>query len=170
MKSFTVNLNTLALVVFVLVSGCKDDDGSKSCQNGTFDMTINGEDATAESFNNTLLKAGAGASATKRMDIRVTDTEGRELIITVSDPSNGTSGNDISTDAYTPFDDIVSAEEKTFFFTLTIDDVSSSFTDGTLDITSCDGDAKQVSGTFAFEDDEYTVSGSFTDLCYKIVN
>jgi major membrane immunogen (membrane-anchored lipoprotein) len=171
MKMFASKLSAFALVALVVLNGCKDDDDdSNSCKNGAFEMTFNNEEVTGDNFNNTLLKAGDGASATKRMDIRVNDSEGRELIITISDPSNGTSGNGISTDEYTPFDDIVSADEKTFFFTLTIDNVSSSYTDGILDITSCDASARQVSGTFAFGDDEYTVSGSFTDMCYWIMD
>jgi hypothetical protein len=125
---------------------------------------------TAASLDNTLLKASTGATDAKRMDIRATDAEGRMLIISFNDLSTGATGNGISIEAYVSIDDIATGTENTFFFTIIEDGVSYPFMDGTLDITSCDANALQVSGTFSFSDQDYEVtSGTFTNVCYRVV-
>ena len=163
------NLSVFALVVMLSLSACSDDD-SNSCQNGSLEMTINGDHVTGSSFDNTLLKGNDGGVEGKRMDIRATDASGRMLIITISDRSTGASGNGISTDEYVSMSEIDTGMENIFFFTIVDGDVSYSFVEGSLDITSCDENAKQISGTFSFSDGEFVVTnGSFTDLCYRIV-
>ena len=159
-----------ALMLIAFLSGCSDGDDS-SCENGSFQMNVNGSTITATSFNNTLLKgAGAGIDG-KRMDIRATDSEGRELIITFTDLSSGSNGNCMTTsDAYVPFDEVFTGEENAFFFTFIEDGISYSIITGTLHITACDDSAKRISGTFSFSSDEYVVTnGTFTDMCYRIV-
>jgi hypothetical protein len=169
MRKFATKLSVLALFAVVGLHACKDDD-SDSCQNGSFEMTVDGDAAVGSTFNSTLLKSTSVGTAGKRMDIRATDSEDRQLIITFTDLTNGTSGDGVSTDEYISFDDISTGMENTFFFTLIIDDVSYPFADGTLDITSCDADAKQVSGTFSFSDGDIDVTnGSFTNMCYRII-
>lgn len=167
MKKFKTKPSVLMLFVMVGLGACKDDD-SEPCQNGTFEMTVNGEHVMASSFNNTLLKGNSAGADGKRMDIRATDAEGRQLIITLTDLSTGTSGDGISTDEYIPFDEVTTGTENVFMFTIIEDDVSYSFIDGNLDITSCDANAKQVSGTFSFSDEDFEViNGSFTNMCYR---
>jgi hypothetical protein len=131
---------------------------------------VNDELATGSSFNNTLLKASTGGTAVKRMDIRATDAEGRQLIITISDQTTGTNGDGVSTDLYIPFDDVTTGTENTFFFTIIENGISYPFIDGSLDITSCDASGKKVSGTFSFSDDDFQVTnGSFTNMCYTVL-
>jgi|SRR5688572_22440139 hypothetical protein len=171
MKKLMKMLGVAALLAVVSLSACSDDS-SDSCQNGTLEMTVNGDAVTGSSFNNTLLKAVSMGTPGKRMDIRATDSDGRQLIISFSDLTTGTDGNGVTTDDdYIPFDDVLTGTENVFFFTIIDDDGSTyMFTDGTLDITSCDASAKQVSGTFSFSDPDFEVtSGSFTDMCYRIV-
>ena len=92
-----------ALSVMVSLSACKKDDPKpESCENGTFKATVNGLNATGSTFNNTLVKANSGAVSVKRMDIRATDAEGRQLIITISDQTTGTNGDGVSTDHVYP--------------------------------------------------------------------
>lgn len=169
MKKFALKLSILALFSLTLLNACKDDDDTSSCDNGTYELMINGEEMSTNSFNNTLVKGNDGALAGKRMDIRTKDSEGRELIITISDVSTGASGNGISTDEYISFDEITSAGENSFFFTIIDDNISYPFAEGNLDITACDATKKQVSGTFSFEGEGYEVSGTFTDMCYRII-
>jgi len=152
----------------VSLSACKNDDPKpESCENGTFKATVNGTAATGSSFNNTLVKAnGAG----KRMDIRATDAEGRQLIISFNDQTTGTNGDNVSTDPYIPFEDVTTGTENTFFFTIIDDGISYSFIDGSLYITSCDASSKKISGTFSFSDDDFQVTnGSFTNMCYTVL-
>jgi hypothetical protein len=170
MKKIVTKLSVFALFLLLGLNACKDDD-SDSCQNGTFEMTVDGEEVTGGDFNNTLVKANSAGTDGKRMDLRATDNQGRTLIITFTDLSTGKNGDGVSTDEYIPFDDISTGSENTFFFTLITDDVSYPFTDGTLDITSCDANAKQVSGTFSFSNDDIAVSnGSFTNMCYRVIS
>src|SRR5690242_444436 len=145
MKNLMKLFGVSALFAIATLSACSDD--SESCDNGTFEMTVNGTAVTGVSFNNTLLKATSGGTPGKRMDIRATDSNGRQLIISFSDLSSGTSGNGVTTeDDYIPFDDVATGTENVFFFTLIESDGSTyMFTDGTLDITKCDAGAKQVS-------------------------
>ena len=164
-------LGVSALSVMVSLSACKNDDPKpESCENGAFKATVNGSNATGSSFNNTLVKASSGAVAVKRMDIRATDAEGRQLIITLSDQTSGTNGDGVSTDPYIPFDDVTTGTENTFFFTIIEDGISYPFADGSLDITSCDANSKKISGTFSFSDDDFQVTnGSFTNMCYTVL-
>lgn len=170
MKKSMKMLSVFALFAVASFFACNDDSETK-CESGAFAMTINSETITDVSFNNTLFKGNSGGSDGKRMDIRATDSEGRQLIITFTDLSTGTSGNGVSTDAYIPFDDITTGTENVFFFTI-IDGMDTyTFFDGTLDITSCDADAKKVSGTFSFSDGDFEVTnGSFTDVCYSVIH
>jgi hypothetical protein len=168
MKNLRKMLAVSALSVLVGLSACKKDDPKpESCENGTFKATVNSTAATGSSFNNTLVKAnGAG----KRMDIRATDAQGRQLIITFNDQTTGTNGDGVSTDPYIPFDDVTTGTENTFFFTIIEGGISYSFIDGNLDITSCDASNKKISGTFSFSDDDFQVTnGSFTNMCYTVL-
>src|SRR5688500_18779788 len=107
------------LFVMVIFFACKKDDPEPAaCENGTFEMTFNGELVTGASFNNTLLKGNSAGSDGKRMDIRATDPDGRQLIITFTDLSTGTTGNCVSTDEYIPVDDVTTGTENTFMFTI----------------------------------------------------
>jgi len=174
MKTFFSKFSVIALFAIVAVSACKDDDddkgGMKACQNGAFTANINGQSTSATSFNNTLLKGNSGGSAGKRMDIRATDGSGRQLIITISDLSSGSSGDGVSTDPYIPFDDITTGTENSFMFTIIENNVSYTYIDGALDVTSCDASSKQVSGTFSFSDEDLQVTnGTFTNMCYTIL-
>jgi len=171
MKNLRKLLGVSVLSVMVILSACKKDDPKpESCENGTLKATVNGTTATGSSFNNTLVKANAGATSVKRMDVRATDAEGRQLIITISDQTTGTNGDGLSTDPYIPFEDVTTGTENTFFFTIIEDGVSYSFSDGNLDITSCDASSKKVSGTFSFSDDDFQVTnGSFTNMCYTVL-
>jgi hypothetical protein len=169
MKKFVTKLSVFALFVMVGLHACKDDD-SKPCQNGTFEMTLNNELSTSTVFYNTLVKGNDAGAAGKRMDIRATDANGRQVIITLTDLSTGTSGDGVSTDAYIPVGDITTGTENTFLFTIIDSDNEYQFIDGILDITSCDANAKQVSGTFSFSDSSFEVTnGSFTNMCYQII-
>ena len=169
MKQVMKMLSMVALCVMTGLFSCKDDD-PETCESGAFAMTINNETVTDVSFDNTLLKGNSAGVNGKRMDIRATDDSGRDLIITFTDLSTGTTGNGISTDAYIPFDDITTGTENTFFFTIIDGTDTYTFFDGNLDITSCDASAKKVSGTFSFFDVDFEVTnGSFTDVCYTII-
>jgi len=164
MKNSLTKLIVCATLMLALVACDDDDSTSTTCEGATMEATINGTDISNFKFNNTLLKV----EGTKRMDIRATDSNGRQLIITISDQT-GSAGNGITTDEYISFADITTGTENTFFFTIIQGSVSYSFIEGSLDITSCDADEKRVSGTFSFEDDEFEVtSGSFENLCYKV--
>ncbi|HEX6225473.1 MAG TPA: hypothetical protein VFZ52_13745 [Chryseolinea sp.] len=171
MKNFRKMLGFTALCGLICLSACeKDDPKSEACENGTLVATVNGDQETGSSFNNTLVKASNAGTDGKRMDIRATDAEGRQLIISFTDLSTGTEGNGVSTDAYIPIDDVTTGTENTFLFTIIEGGISYPFTDGTLDITSCDANAKKVSGTFSFSDGEFEVTnGSFTNMCYTVL-
>jgi hypothetical protein len=171
MKNLRKLLSVSTLSILVSFSACKKDDPKpESCENGTFKATVNGAVETGTSFNNTLLKATSGGVTGKRMDIRATDAEGRQLIITFNDLSTGVNGDGISTDPYIPFDEVTTGTENSFLFTIIEGSLSYSFIDGTLDITSCDANTKKISGTFSFSDDDFQVtSGSFTDMCYTVL-
>ena len=171
MKNLRKMLGVSAVSIMVILSACKKDDPQpESCENGMFKATVNGTTATGSSFSNTLVKTNAGAASVKRMDIRATDAEGRQLIITISDQTTGTNGDGVSTDPYIPFEDVTTGTENTFFFTIIEDAVSYSFSDGNLDITSCDSSSKKVSGTFSFSDDDFQVTnGTFTNMCYTVL-
>jgi len=169
MKNLSKILGLFALVALTGLGACKDDDSDK-CQNGTFELTINGDATTGKNFNNTLVIGNSAGTDGKRMDIRATDTQGRTLIITLTDNSSGASGNGVSTDEYIPISEVTTGTENVFLFTIIENDMSYPFIEGTLDITSCDANAKQVSGTFSFADGDFEVTnGSFTNMCYRIV-
>jgi len=164
MKKSLKELIVCATLMLALVACDDGDSTSTACEGATMEATINGSDFTNFKFNNTLLKV----EGTKRMDIRATDSNGRQLIITLSDQT-GSAGNGITTDEYIAFADITTGTENTFFFTIIQGSVSYSFIEGSLDITSCDAEGKRVSGTFSFEGDEFEVTaGSFDNLCYKV--
>lgn len=164
-------LGVFALSVMISLSACKQDDPEpEACENGTFEVTVNGDAVTGNSFNNTLFKGSSAGTSGKRMDIRATDTDGRQFIISFTDLSTGTNGKGVSTAEYTAIDDVVTGSENAFFFTIIEGGVSESFTDGDLDITTCDADAKKISGTFSFSYGDLEVTnGSFTDMCYTII-
>jgi hypothetical protein len=166
MKNLMKTLSILMLLALVGLDACKKDDPKPAVTcDGTLGAAMNNAQFTGATFNNTLLKS----SGTKRMDIRATDSKGRQLIITFTDLSSGTTGNGISTDAYVAFDDVSTGTENTFFFTI-IENSADMITSGSLDITSCNADTKKVSGTFSFSDGDYVVTaGTFTNLCYTIV-
>jgi hypothetical protein len=169
MKKFFRNLSVFTLIAAVGLGACKDDD-SDSCDNGTFAMTLNADDYAGKDFDNTLVIGESAGFDGKRMDIRATDSQGRQLIITFTDMTSGKEGNGVTTeDVYIPMSDIGSQTDSYFFFTLIDGDVSYPFIDGTLDITSCDASKKQVSGTFTFYDGENEANGSFTNMCYRII-
>ena len=156
-------------VCAIALSCDKDDPDAEACEGGVFEMAFNGEHVVSSTFNNTLIQGTSAGSAGKRMDVRATDADGRQLIITFTDLSTA-GGNCVSTDEYISFDDITTGTENTFMFTVMENGVSESFTDGTLDITSCDADARKISGTFSFSFGDTEVSdGSFKDLCYKVL-
>jgi hypothetical protein len=163
----------VVIVVSILItfSACKKDDPeSPACENGTFEMTFNGEHVTGTSFNNTLVSGISAGSSGKRMDIRATDSGGRQLVITFTDLSTGSNGSCVSTDEYIPVDEVTTGTENAFMFTLIENGVSEPFTDGDLDITSCDVNGRKVSGTFSFSYGNVEVTnGSFTNLCYSIL-
>ena len=168
MKNLIKTLSILMLLALVGLDACKKDDPKPAVTtcDGTLSATMNSALFTGATFNNTLLKS----SGAKRMDIRATDSKGRQVIITFNDLSSGTTGNGVSTDAYIPVDDISTGTENTFFFTIIDNSVSDIITSGSLDITSCNADTKKVSGTFSFSDGDYVVTaGTFTNLCYTII-
>jgi len=169
MKNLITKLSALILVALFGLNACSDDDdASATCENGSLEMTVNGEVVTATSFNNTLLKGNSAGSDGKRMDIRATDAEGRQLIITFTDLSTGLEGNGVSTDEYISSSDVVTGTENVFLFTIIENNVSEMFTQGSLDVTSSDG--QRVSGTFSFSHGDLEVTnGSFTDMCYTVL-
>jgi len=119
MKNLSKMLGVSAMSVIVSLSACKKDDPKPdACESGSFKATVNSELATGSSFNNTLVKGNSAGANGKRMDIRATDNEGRQLIITFTDLSTGTNGDGVSTDAYIPFDDVTTGPENTFLFTI----------------------------------------------------
>ena len=166
LKGFSV---LVALRLAVIFSACKDDDETPKCDNGTFQMTLNGEQVEGVSYNNTLLKGSSVGSDGKRMDIRATDHVGRQVIITFTDLS-GSNGNCVVLGEYTAFDDVTTGTENVFMLTIIEDGVSEMLTAGEFEVTSCDADARKVSGTFSFSfaDTEVT-DGSFTNMCYTIL-
>jgi hypothetical protein len=163
-------LGLCVIAALIIVVSCKKDDPEPAnCENGQFQMIRNGETVTGVSFNNTLIKANSGGVPGKRMDIRATDATGTQVIITFNDLSSGTSGDGVSTDDYVSFDDLSSASENTFFFTIIENGIGAPFTDGELDITACDPDKKIVSGTFSFSfGEDIVTNGSFTNMCYSV--
>ena len=171
MKKVVKLLCVFALAITVGLTSCSDDGGdSKSCENGTFDMTLDGVHFTGKSFNNTLLKATDGGTPGKRVDIRATDASGLQVIITFTDLTTGTTGDGVSTDEYISFEEVMTGDENVFLFTIIDGQESYFFTEGSLDITSCDAANKQVSGTFSFTDGDIEVTnGSFTNMCYTIL-
>jgi hypothetical protein len=170
MKKLVKMLSVFALSLMIGLCACSDDSEPEACENGTFQMTVNGEQLSGNSFNSTLLKSNSGGVDGKRMDIRATDAEGRQVIITFNDLTTGTSGNGVSTDEYIPFEEVVTGSENTFLFTIIEDGASYFFISGELDITSCDANAKKVSGTFSFSDGDFEVTnGTFTNMCYSIL-
>lgn len=171
MKKIATKLSMFALAGMVVIGACKDDD-SDSCDNGSFEMTLNGDPVSGKSFNNTLLKWNDAGEAGKRMDIRATDDQGREVIITFTDNTTGSDGNGVTTeDVYVSMDDTMSPDDNTAFASIySGDDQLYLLYDGELDITACDASKKQVSGTFSFNDGENEISGTFTNMCYRIMN
>ena len=167
MKNVMKLVSVFALFVLVGLSACKKDETKgATCEGGSFEATINSTVVTDVTFYNTLLKGGAA----KRMDIRATDANNRQVIITFNDLSTGSASNGVSTDAYIPFEDVTTGTENTFLFTIIEGDNSYSFISGSLDITSCDAGAKKISGTFSFSDADFEVTnGSFTNVCYTVL-
>jgi hypothetical protein len=171
-KNLKKFLGISLLSATIALPACKNDDPEPkpaTCESGVFESTINGSVSTGISFNNTLEKAGG-----KRMDIRATDAQGRQVIVSFIDYSTGREGDGVSTDEYIPFAESYGTEnfgtENTCSFTLTEGGISYYFINGTLDITSCDANAKKISGTFSFsEGDQAVTNGSFTDMCYSII-
>jgi hypothetical protein len=173
MKTWRKNLSACALMLIVVMSGCKKDDPEPdACKGAKFEMVYDGQPFTGVSFENTLIKASTDDYAGKRMDIRATDASGNTMIITFIDNSTGVEGNGISTDDYVAIDDASSALETdhTFFATiLHSDGLAGAFYEGTFDLTACDADRQTVSGTFSFSNGEETVAtGAFSDLCYTV--
>ena len=169
---YSIRLSALVIVsALFFLSACKNDDPeSKACEGGVLEMTFNGAQVDATSFNNTLVKGISGGSSGKRMDIRATQSDGKQLIITFTDLSTGSNGNCVSLEEYISFDDITTGSENTFLFTVIDNGISESFTDGNLDVISCDADAKTVSGTFSFsQGDTQVTNGSFTEVCYSVL-
>lgn len=173
MKTWRKTLSASALMLIVVMSGCKKDDPEPdACKDAKFEMVLEGETFTAVSFQNTLIKLATDAYSGKRMDIRASDASGKMIIITFNDLSTGTEGNGVSTDDYISADEVDSPEESdhVFFGTLMQNNsIINAFVEGTFDLTACDADRQTISGNFTFTDGEVTVaSGSFTDLCYTV--
>ncbi|MEO7992077.1 MAG: hypothetical protein ABI663_21170 [Chryseolinea sp.] len=167
MKNLMKLVSVFALFILVGLSACKKDEPqAATCEGGSFTVTINSAAVTDVVLYNTLLKGNDA----KRMDIRATDANGRQVIITFTDLSTGSSGNGVTTDAYIPFEEVTTGTENTFLFTIIEGGNSYSFINGSLDITSCDANAKKVSGTFSFSDEDFEVTnGSFTNVCYTVL-
>ena len=168
MEKFLKALGVFTLVVLVNLTACKDDDDS--CENGTFEMSINGNPFTAKDFDNTMAAGESLGFDGKRIDIRATDAQGRQLILTLFDMTSGSEGPCVTTsDVYIPMDDMTNGFQNIFFFTLTDDGVVDGFNEGTLRITSCDSKKKRISGEFTLANDDTAGSGSFTNMCYRIL-
>lgn len=171
MKNFKTFLSVATLSVIVCLSACKKDDPEVKCESGIFTMTLNGATFTATSFNNTLLRITSAGVDGKRMDIRATNDSGQQLIISFTDLSTGKNGTCMSTAAYIPIDEVMTGQGNTYLFTfIDASGVSYPIITGNLDITSCNADATQISGTFSFNEFDFDVkNGSFTNMCYKVL-
>jgi len=178
MKSTIHLLSRCVFVWLLMLTSCsKDETKVDECKgNGTLSVTINGNEWIASDFNNTLLISNSLGTASKRLDIRAINKHNKILDISVTDLTTVDSCMSASA-TYTAFGDIVIDTENTFLFTY-LDangNTLAQAVDGTLDITNCDEANTTVSGTFTFEglyydsNDFIGVSGTFSDVCYRII-
>ncbi len=140
----------LALLSLFLVS-CSDD--SNSGPEPTFSVVVNGQQTwegvgfinSLEKFSDTVILITG-----KRMDIRVSNKDGENIVITATDIKTGTAGNCITLgDGYIlpSFDSLSLA----FNYNKDPNNSAGSFAyGGFLNITECNEQDKRISGEFAF--------------------
>lgn len=183
------NLTIVLSLFIVLFNACKkDDDGGNSsagCSNSSITINWNGTSVPNEDgFNNTLFEQQFGEQMARRLDLR-TNVDGGTFILSVSNmewqnpPSDGVLEKIYYTNPFDPRSackDINGNEycdEGLASYIKGAEQYYSDEVNGTITITSCDNVNKVVSGTYDvtiiefFEEDTITVSGAFTDLCYR---
>lgn len=177
----------------------KDDDNKTAdcTTQGSLTMTLDGGQYTATEFNNTLLKAtdpSTGLDA-KRLDIRALDANGVGVILSLSEFRDGKVGNDFREDTYYFFAttyangycesyngfDACNGALLTYypdgFYSTGQFAAEGDENDLTQNITITDNDGGDltISGTFKvdfvdpFSSQAHTIEGSFSNLCYRVL-
>lgn len=184
MKRALLLLPLVGLLLFA--NSCKKDDNDNSgCSGSSFSATIDGTAFNATSFNNTLLVGedqitGTGVEGI-RLDVRATDANGKQLIISVTNLENGVAIECVKEEIYyEEATDNYCGNNGCEGIIITLMDgntasVTSFSGDGIITITNCDEAGKNVSGTFSAEltnfstGDPVEVSGSFNNQCFAII-
>lgn len=170
----------LALLPFTIFSCQQEPDPEPNEPNpgstGSMTCTLDGNSFTATSFNNTLIRITSGNPTGKRLDLRGTDANGLQLILSCAITSSNT-GEDMPITTYT-----TGSTEYEALITLiqnnqTLGMATSSEDDhGTIVITSLDASAHTCSGTFEFDAMKFNgdttmyngVNGQFSGLVYSV--
>jgi hypothetical protein len=158
-------------------------------------LVFNGTSYTFTEFNNTLYSENQYGQKGRRLDIR-TNINGKTIVFSVSNwdwqnpPAEGVIEKKYSTisfsapgsqcmeiDGY----DFCDAGLVTYYPTGNLSQPYISMEEdypGFVQITDCNTQTKKVSGTidaklvdfFEVNTDTFTVTGTFTDLCYRVLN
>ncbi len=183
-----LSLAAACLLIFTVTS-CKKTTSTNNCStSGTFSCTLDGGSFSGNTYNNTLLKLTSGGVDAKRLDIRATGSNGKQVILSISDYRDGKTGDGFRTGTYY-FDAAMNPcngsgtacigalfsiiESGSNFVSTPVDPYST----GSVVITSCDEANHKISGTFSgsFQSlgggsTHTATSGTFTDLCYSVIS
>ena len=185
MKTLTRTLTMLlALVIVAGASSCKkeEDGGTGNCNNGTFTATVNGTAFTGSTYQNTLVRTTQSGTKVKRLDIRATAADGKVVILTVTNLEGAANGKCMKVDTYyndptQNYSNSAGYEGIIGTYMLNSTTVAGQTmpvpgSQGSITISSCDETNAQVSGTFNFTTSTlgggsaYTITGTFTNMCY----
>lgn len=146
-------IKAFALLLLAFTFSCSDSNNSRNdCGDSQLSFMLNNVLWEADSFENSLFAAQDPTTGTdaRRADIRATNSEGDQLIITMNNP-NHADDDCIDTGAYVAIPNVSAFDQNVFFFTyIRNSGISISVVDGELNITSCTEGSREVTGTFSF--------------------
>jgi len=170
MKKF-FSLFALSLIV---LSCSKDSENPKP----ELSVSLDGQEWVGTAFINSMLKATDTITfiSRKTLDIRVTNKDGDNIIISATDISSGLDGDCLATGDYVEIGAAAPGDTKVVLFTYTRKNTGGiSAYEGFLKVTECDESNRRISGEFNFKITDpgtgNTVdfsSGTFSNLAYFI--
>ena len=178
-----IKLHFLLFIAIGLSAGltsCKKDNTAANCTNGTFNATVDGTAFTGATYQNTVIRASQNGVIVKRLDIRATASNGKMIILTVTNLEGAATGKCLKaatydvdpTMNYTDGTNYEGAIGTYMLNSTTIAGQTTPGSSGSITISSCNETNQQVSGTFTFTTSTmfggsaHTISGTFTDMCY----
>lgn len=163
-------------IIFLLITSCEPDEPPiDPSEAGSMTCVLNGDDWSAISFNNTLLRITDDPPTGKRLDLRGKGM-GIQIILSCGITSSNT-GNDMPIATYktgTSYEALVTIMNGLSILAMA---TGTGEDTATINLTAINGATKTCSGTFEFKARDFSTgeitheasSGVFTDLVYVIM-